>query len=209
MASRPAWRSLGGGHDVRRMAWTALALVALVLTAGTAWYLRDIGRAYERISGGSRIAPWSGGVVEFAEGGAGPPVLVVHGSGGGFDQGCLIAEAVLGDGWHWIAPSRMGYLRSSLPDGATFDDQARAYAELLDHLGIARVAVVAMSHGGPSALLFALLYPARVVADARFVRRRRLGRSGTVRRRCPRRRVVTVFSHDVLYWAASHGSRGA
>ena len=192
------------------MAWTALALVALVLTAGTAWYLRDIGRAYERISGGSRIAPWSGGLVEFAEGGAGPPVLVVHGSGGGFDQGRLIAEAVLGDGWHWIAPSRMGYLRSSLPDGATFDDQARAYAELLDHLGIARVAVVAMSHGGPSALLFALLYPARVssltLVSCGVAASADPAQSGADARGAA---LVTVFSHDVLYWAASHGSRGS
>ena len=62
----------------------------------------------------------------------------------------------------WIAPSRYGYLRSTLPSGATFETQADAYARLLDHLGIRQTAVVALSQGGPSALFFALKYPERV-----------------------------------------------
>jgi DNA-directed RNA polymerase subunit N (RpoN/RPB10) len=43
---------------------------------------------------------------------------------------------VLGDQFHWIASSRFGYLRSTFQEGATFDDQAHAYAYLLDQLGI-------------------------------------------------------------------------
>jgi 2-hydroxy-6-oxonona-2,4-dienedioate hydrolase len=68
-------------------------------------------------------------------------------------------DTVLGEQFHWIAPSRFGYLRSTFHDGTTFDDQAHAYAYLLDRLGVKRVAVVALSQGGPSALLFAVLHP--------------------------------------------------
>ena len=190
---------------MQRIAWAALALAALTIAGALAWYLRDIGRAYERMAdAGTRLAPWAGGHIEFAEGGAGQPVLVVHGSGGGHDQGRLIAEALLGGGFRWIAPSRLGYLRSTLPAGASFDDQAQAYAALLDHLGIQRVAVVALSHGGPSALLFALLHPERVsslvlvscgVAASAEPAQAGADAKGDA--------LVTVFSHDALYWAAS------
>jgi 2-hydroxy-6-oxonona-2,4-dienedioate hydrolase len=182
----------------------ALGLVALAIAAAVAWHLRDMGRAYERIGTGSSVASWSRGSIEYARSGSGAPVLVIHGSGGGHDQGRLIAEAVLGDGLAWIAPSRMGYLRSTLPARASFDDQAQAYAELLDHLGIARVAVVAMSHGGPSALLFALLHPERVssltliscgVASSADTAQAGADAKGSA--------LVTVFSHDALYWATS------
>lgn len=189
---------------MKTLAWTALALAALGIVAAFAWYQRDISRAYERAAAGSSVAPWSRGSIEYARGGSGPPVLVIHGSGGGHDQGRLIAEAVLGEGFSWIAPSRMGYLRSTLPAPASFDDQAQAYAELLDHLGIARVAVVALSHGGPSALLFALLHPHRVssltlvscgVASSADAAQSGADAKGSA--------LVTVFSHDALYWAAS------
>ena len=104
------------------------------------------------------------GDIEFKRGGAGVPVLVIHGSGGGYDQGALIATAILGAGFDWIAPSRFGYLRSTFRQGATFDNQAEAYAHILDSLGLHKVAVLALSHGGPSALLFAGLYPERVAS---------------------------------------------
>ena len=118
-------------------------------------YRRDMATAHERVRGHSQLISSPHGDIEFSTGGSGPPVLVVHGSGGGFDQGELMVRAVLGDQVHWIAPSRFGYLRSTFREGATFDAQADAYAYLLDHLGIDRAAVVALSHGGPSALLFA------------------------------------------------------
>jgi pimeloyl-ACP methyl ester carboxylesterase len=145
----------------RLVRWLAVTLGAgVVVTA--ALYTRDMRRAYQRINNGSDVMTSPVGNIEWAEGGEGLPVLVVHGSGGGFDQGALIARAALDDGFRWIAPSRFGYLRSNVPPHATFDVQAHAYAELLDHLHVDRVAVVALSHGGPSALLFAVLHPERV-----------------------------------------------
>jgi 2-hydroxy-6-oxonona-2,4-dienedioate hydrolase len=192
--------------------WSAVLAAALALLLAAVLvvaYLRSIGRAYERIAGRSDVVASPLGDIEFGQGGAGPDVLVVHGSGGGFDQGELIARAVLGEDFHWIAPSRFGYLRSTFRDGATFADQAHAYRHLLDHLGIERVAVVALSHGGPSALLFAALYPERVsalvlvscgVASAPSDPGQALAnRKGDA--------LVTIFSHDPLYWAFSTAFR--
>lgn len=73
------------------------------------------------------------------------------GLGGGFAQGEFLARATLSDDLRWLTPSRFGHLRSTFHPGAPFDEQAHAYAHLLDHLGLRRV-VVAFSHGGPSAL---------------------------------------------------------
>lgn len=181
-----------------------IASVAVALIVASAVYLRDMHRAYERVANKSRVMPSPYGDIEFVEGGSGTPVLVLHGSGGGFDQGELIASAVLGDGFHWIAPSRFGYLRSTFHAGATFDEQARAYAYLLDQMGINRVAVVALSHGGPSALLFAVLYPERIssltllscgVASSADPNQASANRKGSA--------LTTIFRYDPLYWGVS------
>jgi 2-hydroxy-6-oxonona-2,4-dienedioate hydrolase len=171
--------------------------VVLVLAA----YLRDMNRAYERVRGKSTVISSAYGDIEYTEGGTGPHVLVIHGSGGGYDQGELIVQAFLDNRFHWIAPSRFGYLGSTFHDGATFDDQAHAYAALLDHLGLESVAVVAFSHGGPSALLFAALYPERVssltlvsagVVAASTGDQGQADRKGST--------LTTIYKHDWLYW---------
>jgi pimeloyl-ACP methyl ester carboxylesterase len=46
---------------------------------------RDLDRANERIEAGSMTLSTPCGTTEYAERGAGPPILVVHGAGGGFD----------------------------------------------------------------------------------------------------------------------------
>lgn len=183
--------------------WVALALLLLAGLVVIA-YLRDMSQAYDRVAGRSETVTSPYGAIEFASGGSGAPVLVVHGSGGGFDQGELIARAVVGDNFRWIAPSRFGYLRSTFSAGATFDEQAHAYAQLLDHLGIDKVAVVALSHGGPSALLFALLYPQRVssllllscgVASSADAHQAQANQKGDA--------LTTIFKYDALYWGVS------
>ena len=183
-------------------AGSAAVAVISAGAAASATYARDMRRAYGRLHGRSGVIDSPFGDIEYAEGGAGPPVLVVHGSGGGFDQGELFAEAVLGDGFHWIAPSRFGYLRSTFREGATFAEQADAYARLLDRLGVERAAVVALSHGGPSALLFAAAHPERVssltlvscgVASSGAPEQAEANHRGDL--------LTTVFRHDPVYWA--------
>ena len=184
--------------------WTAIALVA-ALAVFAAVYVRDMSRAYERIRGKSTVIPSPYGDIEYTQGGSGAPVLVIHGSGGGYDQGELLAHAVVGDRFHWITPSRFGYLRSTFHEGATFDDQAHAFAYLLDHLRIRNVAVVAMSHGGPSALLFAVLHPDRVssltliscgVAASAAPDQAQANQKGTM--------LTTIFKYNPLYWVVSN-----
>lgn len=184
--------------------WIAIGLILAVVLVSAA-YLSDINRAYERIQGKSTVIPSPYGDIEYTEGGSGPPVLVIHGSGGGYDQGELVVQAVLGDQFHWIAPSRFGYLRSTFSEGATFDDQAHAYAYLLDRLGIEKVAVVAISHGGPSALLLAVLHPERVsslalisagVASSDATDQAQANRQGEM--------LVTIYRYDPLYWTITN-----
>ncbi len=185
------------------VAATAGAATATAAAAAAA-YLLDMERAYKRLRGRSTVVPSPYGDIECTEGGSGPPVLVIHGSGGGFDQGELLVQAGLGERFHWIAPSRFGYLRSTFREGATFDDQAHAYACLLDHLGVDNVAVVALSHGGPSALLFAALHPERVssvtliscgVVSSEAPDQAKANRRGDM--------LVTIFKRDWRYWAVT------
>ena len=113
---------------------------------------------------GSRILETSVGPIEYAEAGEGPPVLVIHGAGGGFDQGLDLGEGLVPNGFRVIAPSRFGYLRTPLPKDGSAAAQADAHAAVLDALHIERCAVFGVSAGGPSTMQFALRHPDRVTA---------------------------------------------
>lgn len=192
-----------------RRVFAVLAGVALIAAVGAAaLYARDMRRAYERIRGRSTLAPSPFGDIEYSDGGSGPPLLVVHGSGGGFDQGELMVRAVLSDRVHWIAPSRFGYLRSTFRAGATFDEQADAYAALLDQLGVRDAHVVALSHGGPSALLFAVRHPERVrsltLISAGVASSPEASQAGANQKGD---RLTTIFQRDYRYWAVTTAFR--
>lgn len=187
----------------RFLAWILTGLILGVVSV-SAVYIWDMNRAYARVSERGTVIRSPYGNIEYTEGGSGPAVLVIHGSGGGYDQGELIAHAVLGEDFHWIAPSRFGYLHSTFYETSTWDDQAHAYAYLLDHSGLSDVAVVAMSHGGPSALLFAVLHPERVrsltliscgVASSSAPDQAQANRKGDM--------LTTIFKYDPLYWAVA------
>ena len=87
--------------------------------------------------------------------------MIVHGAGGGYDQGVYFAKLIGGD-FRWIAPSRFGFLGSAVPQSPDSRLQAEAYASLLDALDIDRVGVIGVSMGGPSSLEFARYYPDRI-----------------------------------------------
>ena len=90
--------------------------------------------------------------MEYAVAGSGPPLLMIHGTGGGFDQGLLFTEKLAAHGVRVIAPSRFGYLRSSFPADHSSEAQADAFVALLDHLKLERVVVAGGSAGfGPLA----------------------------------------------------------
>jgi pimeloyl-ACP methyl ester carboxylesterase len=120
----------------------------------------DMAAAEARIARERCVIATSQGEMIYGEAGDGPPVLMIHGSGGGFNQALHYARR-FGGGFWWIAPSRFGYLGTPLPDDASPAAQADAFAALLDALKIARAPLIALSAGGPSALQFALRHPDR------------------------------------------------
>ena len=65
-------------------------LVALALTSLV--YEHDLRRERARVSSGSEMVATGCGPIEFASVGSGPAVLLVHGAGGGFDQGLGIFQ---------------------------------------------------------------------------------------------------------------------
>ena len=141
-------------------------LLGLALAGGAIWivFLNDLRIVNDRLASAAHVAMTRSGPVAFATGGAGPPVLALHGAGGGYDQGRLLAEAFLPEGQRWIAPSRFGYPGVPMPADSSTAAQADALAALLDSLGVDVVTVLAMSGGAPPALQFASRHPDRTQA---------------------------------------------
>jgi 2-hydroxy-6-oxonona-2,4-dienedioate hydrolase len=162
-------RGRGADPAPGRRRWAVLLVVAGLSVGAAAVYsvyARDLQTTRSRLVAGSRVVQTSHGPVEYASLGEGPPVLVLHGAAGGYDHGLFIARAYGGEGLRWISPSRFGYLRSPLPTDASTAAQADALAELLDALGVDRIAILGMSGGVPPALQFALRHPGRTSALA-------------------------------------------
>ena len=68
------------------------------------------------------------GVVEYATSGQGSPVLIIHGTLGGYDQGLAIARLFDQRRFSFISVSRAGYLGSGIPTGLTATQQADSFA---------------------------------------------------------------------------------
>jgi pimeloyl-ACP methyl ester carboxylesterase len=103
-----------------------------------------------------------GAPIDFVREGAGEPVLVVHGSPGGADQGVALGRFLIRAGFEVISPSRPGYLETPLEAGPAIDEQAALLTALLVHLGLDRVRVMCWSGGGPASYRLAALDPDRV-----------------------------------------------
>ena len=103
----------------------------------------------------------SRGYVETVVWGDGPAVLALHGAMGGYDQGIILARTVASPTYRFVSISRPGYLGTAISTGRTPQEQADLCVEVLDHLGISKAAVIAISGGGPTALQFALRYAPR------------------------------------------------
>lgn len=188
----------------------AAATLALALGAGMAAlrFRADMALARARLAGMAR-APTRHGAIEYATLGAGAPVLVLHGAGGGADQGLAVAAPLATRGHRLIAVSRMGYLGSApppagLPPAALAEVQAEAAAELLDRLGIARCAVAGLSAGAIPALAFARRFPARTRAVVLIVPVLRLPGAPPPLDWGPVQRGVAelLLRSDLLLWAA-------
>ena len=154
--------------------WLGIILSAVTTTLALAVYLAYVNYmtiARERIST-AQVISTAYGPIQYADVGHGTPVLVIHGAGGGFDQGLFTAKGALGDdmadNYRIIAPSRFGYLGTPMPsEGDTSPAAAaEAHAALLYALGIHDkvVVVIGVSADALSSMQFVIKYPDRVSA---------------------------------------------
>lgn len=144
----------------------AIASVAIVVGSVLILlsYSDVAGRARTAARSGGRVANTTAGPIEFAEKGAGLPLLAIHGAGGGYDQGLSNAAEFVGDGFRVIAPSRFGYLGTPVPADASSTAQADAHAAVLAELKVDKVVVVGISAGARSAIELALRHQDMVAA---------------------------------------------
>ena len=196
----------------RRVALTliALALIGAVLLIG--WrFDRDMQRAHAHAARGSVLLQTPCGPIEYQEAGTGVPLLAVHGSGGGHDQGMAFAGSLATQGIRVIAMSRFGYLRTPMPADASAAAQADAHVCVLDALGIEQAAVMGGSAGAPSALQMAIRHPGRVSALVLLVPL--AYKPPTQADSVPpmpawvENAMVRLIGSDFLFWAALHVAR--
>jgi pimeloyl-ACP methyl ester carboxylesterase len=204
----------------RRLAGTPVVggVLALTLAASALWAWRqfdgDIERARARSRQGSKLIDTRCGPIEMQQAGAGVPMLVIHGSGGGHDQGMAFAGSLVQHGIRVVAMSRFGYLRTPMPSDAA-DASAAAQADahlcLLDALGIRRAAVMGGSAGAPSALQMALRHPDRVSALILLVpltyKPPSHADSAAPMPAWVEGTMMRLLGSDFLFWAAVHVAR--
>jgi 2-hydroxy-6-oxonona-2,4-dienedioate hydrolase len=200
-------------RSARWAASVAVAAAALVFAASwIAWrFDSDIKAASAKAAQASVLIATRCGPIEYQEAGTGTPLLMIHGSGGGHDQGMAFAGKLAQRGIRVIAVSRFGYLRTPMPLDATPEAQADAHVCLLDALRIDKVAVLGGSAGGPSALQMAIRHPGRVTALALLVPLAyKPGTSAdSAKPLAPwaEALLMRLIGSDFLFWAGLHTAR--
>ena len=193
-----------------------IVLIVLVVVAALVIRSRfeaDLTVAAGRAAQGGLIVATRCGPIEVQQAGGGMPLLVIHGSGGGHDQGMAWARPLVQQGVRVIAVSRFGYLRTPRPADASPEAQSDAHICLLDALGIAKAVVMGVSAGGPSAMQTAIRHPDRVSALVLVVPI--AYKPGTVSDSAPPvsddkdALLLRLLGSDFLFWAALHVAREA
>jgi 2-hydroxy-6-oxonona-2,4-dienedioate hydrolase len=179
-----------------------LALASGAWTVGA--YRASMAGAEARLGRRSSVIDTHAGALEYAVAGHGPPLMMIHGTGGGFDQGLLFAHALREGGFRIVAPSRFGYLRSDLPDDASPAHQADVLVEMLDALGIQHLPVVGGSAGALTAAEFALRHPDRCSHLVLLVPAANLaGRDPVAFTVAQKMAVDLVLGSDLAFWSLS------
>jgi len=191
--------------QITRRQWLLGAGVIILLGGGYVWsrFRQAVETAEQRVSGRSETIEAPFGRLEYAVAGSGTPLMMIHGTGGGFDQGLRFASVLQRRGHKIIAPSRFGYLRSDFPVDPSLANQADAFVTLLDHLRIDRLPVIGGSAGALSATAFALRHPERCTALILLVPAANVSGSDPVAMSALQEQAVrALLSSDFLYWSA-------
>ncbi|MEM7642993.1 MAG: alpha/beta hydrolase [Pseudomonadota bacterium] len=144
---------------MRRTITLILIAVLLAIVVVFVWSRSAASARLAALSARAEAVETRHGAMDYTQQGDGPTVLVIHGAGGGFDQGELIAAHFLAPCFRLLSVSRFGYLGSPVPTDASPMAQADALADLLAALAVGPVGVLAMSGGVPSALELAIRHP--------------------------------------------------
>lgn len=166
-------------------------------------------QADSRLFGQATLIDASAGPLEYAVAGEGVPLMMIHGTGGGFDQGLLFAAGLRRSGFRIVAPSRFGYLGSAFPDDASPARQADTLVELLDRLGTGRLPVIRGSAGALTAAEFALRHPDRCSHLVLIVPAANLTNRDPVEVTAPQRLAMgAVLGSDFWFWSLSRLAPG-
>jgi pimeloyl-ACP methyl ester carboxylesterase len=193
--------------------WFALASALGAAAASRLYrrYRRDMRTISDNLGAASQIACTARGPIEYERHGIGRPVLVVHGAGGGFDQGLAVGHWILDEGYSIIAPSRFGYLGTPVPEDGSPAAQAEAHAGLLDALDIRKAVVIGVSAGAPSAIEMAIRHPDRVAALILLVPRAYSTESGLSQAPLESKHVLAAVQNgsDFAFWCAIRVARAS
>jgi pimeloyl-ACP methyl ester carboxylesterase len=187
----------------------SLIIGAVAIGVFIIWrFSADIHQSRSRVGRGSTEVTTRCGPIEYQEAGSGVPLLAIHGSGGGFDQGMAFAGPLQYRGIRVIAMSRFGYLRTPMPADASIAAQADAHVCLLDALGIQTAAVLGGSAGAPSALQMAIRHPDRVsalilLAPLAYKPSTEAPSAAPMTAEIEKA-VMAIIGSDFLFWLASH-----
>lgn len=190
-----------------------MKLLLLFLVAAGVWvgwrFHTDVQAATARAMQGGSVVSTRCGPIEYEEAGQGAPLLMIHGSGGGHDQGMLFARDFTAQGIRVIAPSRFGYLGTPLPADATPQAQADAHACLLDALNVPRAAVLGASAGALSAMQLAIRHPDRVSALVLLVPLAYKPATASASPPSPlaEKVLLSLIGSDFIFWTAMHVAR--
>jgi 2-hydroxy-6-oxonona-2,4-dienedioate hydrolase len=189
-----------------------IAAILMVAALLIGWrFHSDMKVARARVALGSVLIATRCGFIEYQEAGTGVPLLAIHGSGGGYDQGMAFAGALAHQGIRVIAMSRFGYLRTPMPDDASAAAQADAHVCLLDALGIRQAGILGGSAGAPSALQMAIRHPDRVSALVLLVplayKPGALADSAPPLSPLVENLLMRLVGSDFVFWSALHVAR--
>jgi 2-hydroxy-6-oxonona-2,4-dienedioate hydrolase len=199
---------------MRRHPFISTFMLATIVATLFIWwrFQTDMASARTRISQGSVIIETACGPIEYQKAGVGKPLLAVHGSGGGYDQGKAFAYPLTSRGIRVIAMSRFGYLRTPMPEGASAEAQADAFVCLMDALNIPKAAVMGGSAGALSALQMAIGHPNRVSALILLVplayKPPSEANSAAPMAQWVENLMMKAIGSDFLFWSGLHLARG-
>ena len=189
-----------------------ITLSALIGAIFIGWrFNRDMKLANIHAANGSVLIATRCGDIEYQEAGEGIPLLMVHGSGGGHDQGMAFAGKLATKGVRVIAMSRFGYLRTPMPIDASPQAQADAHACLLDALNIRQAAILGGSAGAPSAMQMAIRHPDRVSALVLLVpltyKPSTQADSAEAMSPSTEKMMMRLIGSDFFFWSGLHVTR--